>query len=506
LIFDLWLSVDAKRAVPKSQIKNLKSKIPMADPNADARQRELAATPVESHGLARRLGLFDATMIVMGGIIGSGIFINPYVVARQVHTPFLVLGAWLAGGAVALAGAFVYAELAARRPQVGGQYAYLRDAYHPAVAFLYGWALLLVIQTGGMAAVAVTFARYFGEITGTHAPDWAVAAATLGVLTVVNCLGVRAGSNVQSLLMVLKIAAMAALVVCGVFFVAEPRALTGPALDRPVSTDLLVGFGAAMTPVMFAYGGWQTASFVAGEMREPRRDLPRGLLIGVCGVVLLYALVNFAYLRALGVEGLAALGKPDNQVRPASDVMRLALGAPGAALIAVGIAVSTLGFLSQSMLTAPRVYFAMAEDGLFFRQVARLDARTRAPVVAIALQGALAAVIAFTGTYEQILNYVVSVDFIWFGLTAASLFVFRRHARFKDADEGSADASDDSAGGDSRVGFGVPGHPLTTALFVAACALIVAATVYKYPKNSAVGLALLATGVPVYFLWRGRGR
>src|SRR5215212_1459168 len=174
------------------------------------------------HGLARRLGLFDATMIVMGGIVGAGIFVNPHVVARQAHTPFLILGAWLAGGAVALAGAFVYAELAARRPEVGGQYAYLREAFHPSVAFLYGWALLLVIQTGGMAAVAITFARYFSELTRTSLPDWVVAAATLALLTVVNCLGVRSGSNVQSVLMVLKIAAIAALVGVGVFGTATP--------------------------------------------------------------------------------------------------------------------------------------------------------------------------------------------------------------------------------------------------------------------------------------------
>ncbi|HEX7312994.1 MAG TPA: amino acid permease [Pyrinomonadaceae bacterium] len=433
---------------------------------------------VRSHGLARRLGLFDATMIVMGGIVGSGIFINPYVVARQVHTPLLILGAWLAGGAVALAGAFVYAELAARRPEVGGQYAYLREAFHPGVAFLYGWALLLVVQTGGMAAVAVTFARYFAELTGTPLPDWVTAALTLGVLTLVNCLGVRAGSNVQSLLMVLKIVAVAALVCVGLFWVAEPRALTGgPLLDRPASLGLVAALGAALTPVMFAYGGWQTASFVSGEMRDPRRDLPRGLLLGVCGVILLYTLVNVACLRALGAEGLAATKTP------ATALMRLVLGETGARLIAVGIAVSTLGFLSQSMLTAPRVYFAMAEDGLFFRRVARVNPRTRAPVAAIALQGLTAAVIAASGRYEQILNYVVSVDFIWFGLTALSLFVFRRR------DEGGA-------------GFRVPGHPFTTALFAAACALIVAATFYQDTFNSTLGLAILATGIPVYFLWK----
>ena len=442
---------------------------------------------VGGRGLARRLGLFDATMIVMGGIVGSGIFMNTYVVARQVHTPFLILGAWLAGGADALAGAFVYAELAARRPEVGGQYAYLREAFHPSVAFLYGWALLLVVQTGGMAAVAVTFARDFAELTHTGLPEWAVAALTLALLTAVNCLGVRAGSNVQSLLMVLKILAIAALVGCGLFAVAAPRPLgAGPLLDRPASPGLLAALGAALTPVMFAYGGWQTAGFVSGEMREPRRDLPRGLLIGVCGVILLYTLVNVAALRALGAEGLAAT------TAPASAVMRLALGEAGAALIAVGIAVSTLGFLSQSMLTAPRVYFAMARDGLFFRGVARLSERTRAPVAAIALQGLFAAVIAASGRYEQILNYVVSVDFIWFGLTALSLFVFRRRAALR------ADGDDDGGG------FRVPGHPYTTALFAAACALIVAATLYQYPRNSALGFAILATGVPVYLLWRKR--
>jgi APA family basic amino acid/polyamine antiporter len=216
-------------------------------------------------------------------------------------------------------------------------------------------------------------------------------------------------------------------------------------------------------------------------MRAARRDLPRGLLLGVCGVVLLYTLVNVAALRALGAEGLAATKTP------ASTLMRLVLGEAGGRLIAVGIAISTLGFLSQSMLTAPRVYFAMAEDGLFFRAVGRLSERTRAPVVAIALQGALAAVIAVSGRYEQILNYVVSVDFIWFGLTALSLFVFRR-----------ARNADDKGGG-----FRVPGHPYTTILFAAACALIVVATFYQDPFNSALGLAILATGIPVYFLWSG---
>src|SRR5215212_5956826 len=242
-----------------------------------------AADGTAGPGLARSLGLFDATMIVMGGIVGSGIFVTPYVVARQVHTPALIVGAWLAGGLIALAGAFVYAELAARRPHVGGQYAYLRDAYHPAVAFVYGWALLLVIQTGGMAAVAVTFARYFREVTHVPLGEPVVAALALGLLVAVNCLGVRAGSSVQSAFMVLKIVAIAALIAAGIFFAGRPPA-AAPAAVRP-GHDTLLTFAAAMTPVMFAYGGWQTASFVAAEMRDPRRDLARGLLLGVLGVI-----------------------------------------------------------------------------------------------------------------------------------------------------------------------------------------------------------------------------
>ncbi len=425
--------------------------------------------------LARRLGLFDATLLVMGGIVGSGIFINPYVVARQVGTPALILGAWLVGGLIALAGAFVYAELASLRPQVGGQYAFLREAFSPGVAFVYGWCLLLVTQSGGMAAVAITFARYFLELAPLPVSEGAVAVAALAIPTVVNCFGVRSGSNVQSLFMVLKIGAIAALVACGWLLAGESRASLTPLLDRPPSPGLLAAFGAALIPVMFAYGGWQTSGFVAGELKHPERDMPRGLVLGVAGVVLLYVAVNLVCLRVLGPEGLAA------STTPASDVMRRALGPRGGAAIAVGIAVSTFGFLSQGILTAPRVYYAMARDGLFFAAVGWLHPRTRVPVVAIALQGVIAAVIALSGRYEQILNYVVSVDFIAFGLTGVALIVLR----------GRGEAGP----------FPTPGHPWTTAFFVASCWLVVLSTVYRYPANTVVGFLILGVGAVSYFLW-----
>jgi basic amino acid/polyamine antiporter, APA family len=436
-----------------------------------------------AHRLARRLGLFDATMLVMGGIVGAGIFVNPHVVARTVPHPALILGAWLAGGAVALAGAFVYAELAARRPEVGGQYAYLRDAFHPAVAFLYGWALLLVVQTGGMAAVAVTFARYFLELTGWPLAEWTVAAVALAALTAVNCAGVRAGGTLQSALMVLKIAAFVTLVCAGLTALAPAR-LTEPAAGAGgAGADQLLAFLAALTPVMFAYGGWQTASFVAAEMRDPRRDLARGLLYGVAGVIALYTLVNLVCVGVLGARTLA------ETPAPASAVMRLALGDAGARFIAAGVALSALGFLSQGMLTAPRVYFAMAADRLFFAPLARVHPKTRAPVWAVALQGALAILIAFVGRYEQILNYVVSVDFIFFGLTGLALFVFRRRATRDD---------------ELAAPFRAPGHPATTAFFVAACGAVVAATIYREPANSAAGLLILLAGVPAFLFRRAR--
>ena len=435
--------------------------------------------------LARRLGAFDATMIVMGGIIGAGIFVNPSVVARTVHTPPLVVGAWVAGGIIALIGAFVYAELARLRPNVGGQYAYIRDAYHPIVAFLYGWTLLLVVQTGGMAGAAIIFGRYTRELVGWALPEQAIAAIALGILTLVNCFGVRAGSNVQSALMLTKLAAIAMLIAVGLFVAAPASTVAAPSL--PNGTGGLAGFGAAMVPVLFAYGGWQTASFLSGEMRDSRRDLPRGLLIGVVGVITLYLAVTLVCLRALGMDGLAGTSTP------ASMVLRSALGDRGARLIAAGIAVSTVGFLSQSVLTAPRVYFAMARDGVFFKAVGRLDPRSRVPVVAIVLQGVWAAVIALTGKYDQILNYVVSIDVLFFGLTGASLIIFRRREK---------------AGtlGDAPNGIRVPGHPITTGIFVLSCWAICASTIVQYPANAGIGVGFLFVGAVVYAIWVRRGR
>jgi basic amino acid/polyamine antiporter, APA family len=444
-----------------------------------------SASSSPGSSLARHLGLFGTTMAVMGGIIGAGIFINPYLVAERVHTSFLILSVWIAGGLVALLGGFIYAELAGRLPVVGGQYAYLREALHPGVAFLYGWVLLLVIQTGGMAAVAVTFARYFLELTQWPINDSLIAASALAFLTAINCLGVRAGSRVQSAMTLTAIAAIGALELVSFLRSGPSQISFHPLLNQPPSLNLALAFGSAMTPVLFAYGGWQTSSFLGGEVRDPRKTLPRGLVLGVLGVIAVYTSVNFIYVRALGPVGLA------NATTPASTVMRGALGNRGGALIAAGIAFSAFGFLGQSILTAPRVYFAMSEDRVFFRSVAWVHPRTRVPVIAIALQGVWAILIALTGTYAQVVNYVVAMDSLFFGLTAVCLLLLRRR---------------DSSSASDVIDYRVPGHPWTTLLFIAAEWLVVLSTFARDPVRSFIGLGIALAGLPVYSFWRSQNR
>lgn len=438
--------------------------------------------------LAAKLGLFDATMIAMGGVIGSGIFVNPAVVARHLHSPVLILGAWLLGGVLALLGAMIYAELGAILPKVGGEYAYLSAGFHPIIGFLYGWFALLVINAGGTAAVSLVFAKYLSLLLPVAIPEPALAAGTILALAGVNCLGVRFGSNVQSALMILRAAAIVVLIAAGVGWYWHNSAATPlawrPVLDRPVSFDLGVAFGSGMIPVLFAYGGWQSASFLASEIREPRKNLPRALVLGTIGVIALYVGVTFACVAVLGPAGLAATSTP------ASDVMRRVLGTRGAAFMAVGIGISTLGFLSQSVLTYPRVFFAMAADGLFPSGVSRVHPRTQVPVVAILLASLLTVTVLLAGHYDAILVYVESMDGLFFGLSALTLFVLRR----RQMAEGVQSA------------FRAPGHPWTTIAFVAVNWLVVANSFYRYRANALLLLGILLAGVPTYFYWSSTKR
>lgn len=435
-----------------------------------------------------RLGTFSGTMLVVGGIIGAGIFLSPAVVAQRVGSASLTLGAWGLGAVVAIIGGFVYAELGARRPLTGGTYVYLRDAFGPLPAFLYGWALFLVIATGAIAAVAMTGASYLATLLSLDASmARPLAVGLIAVLTMLNILGVRIGATTGNVLTLLKLGAIAVLVFAALVLSPSHPAPVSPLATVPLVVPsggmaLILAMGAALVPVLFSYGGWQQTNAVAEELIDPRRTLPRALILGVLVVVATYMLVNLAYLRALGVAGLAA------SQAPAADAMFVYLGAPGRTLITCGIVASTVGFLGMVILMSARVYQAMAADGLFFRSMAELHPKTRTPVVALVAQCVVALVLLLSGTYGQLLDYVVFADWIFFGLTAAALFVLR--------------ARDARAGLHPTVR--VPLHPWTTLLFIVAALYVVFGSIRSNPMNALYGSGLIALGFPVFLYWRSK--
>ena len=421
-------------------------------------------------------------LLVVGSVIGSGIFRTPAVVAQRLHVPSLILAAWLLGGIVALFGAFVLGELAARRPDGSGAYAYLRDAFHPVVAFAYGWVALLGSFTGGLAAAAVLFAGYFLSLTGLAIAPALVAAVALAVLALVNSLGVRQGSNIQGVLTVLKVAALGGLVAAA--FVVHPTAHRQLVSTAGSPLGVASALAIAMIPILFTYNGAVVANFMSVEAKNVARSLPFGLWLGMTIVALIYVLVNAACIRVLGVNGLA------HTPVPVSAVLQVAAGPTGARLASLIVAVTTLGFMSNRMLTVPRLYHAMAQDGLFFRAVAWVNPRTRVPLIAIALQGIVAILIALSGSYDHILNYVVSTFYIFNGLFALALFVIRARNRH-------AWPIDPSA-------FRVPWHPVSTAIYLLASWGVAIATCVAYPRDGLVGLAIVLSAVPAYALWARR--
>jgi basic amino acid/polyamine antiporter, APA family len=427
--------------------------------------------------LSRCLGIWDVVLLTIGAVVGSGIFRVPSVVAQHAQTPELILFVWVAGGLIALSGALVFGELGARVPAHGGLYAYLRDAYHPAVGFAFGWMSLIV--SSGTAAAALTFATYFQALTGITMQANVIAALALLAITAINCLGCRQGTNSQNILVVLKIAAVASLIGFGLFVhPAYSGASPTPALAARAS-----GAASAMIPVLFAYVGWQSATYLAGEMKNPGTILPLGLFIGVATVAAIYILVNVVSLHALGARGLAASDAP------ASAILNLALGPIGKQAISLLVVISTLGLICNNLLAKPRLYHAMAEDGTLFDAIAWINPRTRAPVIAILLQGSAALLLTLSGTYENMIVYSTSLNFLFFGLAGIGLFILRSQSV-----------------PDRRALFMVPGHPVTTLLFIAAAFGVVIEAYINDPIHSAIGLALVLCGLPVYALSMYRHR
>ena len=454
-------------------------------PQLKSVRADTAGSTSDAGTYARRIGPFSGTMMVVGGIIGSGIFLNPALVAERARTVELTLAVWVLGGVIALLGALVFAELGARRPVAGGGYVYLRDAYGKLPAFLYAWTLLLVIATGAIAAVAVTFASYMATLAGLGpAARLPLAVGAIVLLSAVNYFGVRPGAITQNVLTVLKLGALGILVVAGLILAPVPLSSEQHLPAAPGGVVLAVG--AALVPVLFACGGWQQTNFVAEELIEPERNLPRALVAGVSMVVVVYLLANLAYLRTLGIAGLAASDAP------AADSMNALLGTPGRSLIAAGIAISTFGFLNLVILVSPRVYQAMARDGLFFPRLARLHPRYRSPSTAIVFQGVWAVMLTLTGRYGELLDYVVFGDWIFFTAVTSTVFVFRSRER-----RGLEP---------SELRFRMPAFPLVPVAFMLAALYVVAGSIASNPGNALKGTGLILLGVPVFlFFFKSSG-
>jgi APA family basic amino acid/polyamine antiporter len=426
---------------------------------------------------ARRLTLFDLVLVATGASIGSGIFRTPSQVASAVPAPAWMLFAWALGGAATLAGALTFAELGATMPRAGGQYVWLSEAYGDLVGFLYGWAYFLVVVTGAMAALAIVFAEYVGFFVPMDATGRTLlAVGALIALAGINVVGVRAAALVGDALTLMKLGALAVIVVLAFVFGGAGGGTSWRAGPAPTGSAL----GAAMIGVLWSYGGWQHGSFAAGEAKRPARDVPLGMILGTVIVTLAYVLANVAYLRLLPMTTLTS------SAHVASDAAQAAIGRAGGALVAAAIAASALGTAGIFTMTTPRVYWAMAERGLFFRGVAELHPRWRTPVRAILLQTAWAGVLVLAwGRFESLISYVLFVDWIFFGLTGAAVFVMRRRAGAPE-------------------GYRVPGYPIVPLAFVGLSAWFVGSTLWGQPKQALAGAALLALGLPVYRLWKKR--
>ena len=425
--------------------------------------------------LPRKLGLLDAAVIVVGTVIGSAIFLVPSSVARSLPSARLILLVWVVTGVLSFFGALAYAELGAMMPDTGGQYIYLREAYGPLVGFLSGWALFLVMQTGGIATLAAGFAIYLSSFVPLSPLLAKLASVMLiAVLSLANYRGVRLGAGVQRLFTFLKLAGLTVIVV---------SAFAGPRHVQVANTSTASGFswsnfGVAMIACLWAYEGWNCVSFVAGEVKRPERNLPLALGLGLTALIAIYLTANVAYMHVMTVPEIAATK------RVAAASATLTLGPAGATLVSLTILLSIIGASNGNILTSSRIYFAQARDGLFFRAVGKVHPRFQTPYVSLLVQGIWASVLAVSGSYEDLFSYVVFTAWIFYGMTVLGVIVLRRNAP------------------DLPRPYRMWGYPVTPLAFAAIAFWFVINTIITTPRSSLIGLAIVASGVPVYYIWR----
>jgi APA family basic amino acid/polyamine antiporter len=458
--------------------------------------------PEHTPKLLRQLGLFDSTMMMMGIVIGSGIFLTTGIMAKSIPSAGLILLAWIIGGLVILAGAITYAELGAAMPDAGGQYVYLREAYGPLFGFLFGWKLFLVNMTGSIAALGVAFAVYFGyffpslstqrELFGTTisflgksfthsiSAGQIVAVLIILIFSLFNYIGVVFGKKVQNVLTVIKIVTMMAIIVFGLTLG------RGNPIDLSLNpsglslTQILMGFGVALIAISWAFDGWNNINYVAGEIKKPQRNLPLALLIGTAGITFLYIFMNLVYLNALSIPEMTGV------VRVAEKSATALFGTRAAALVSVVVILSVLGAMNGAIFAGARVYYAMAKDKLFFQRVGRLHTRFRTPAFAILIQAVWSCVLALTGTFEQLFTYAMFIGVLFWVIAAGAVFTLRK--KYPDL---------------SRP-YKTWGYPVVPLLFILALSGVLLNALVEKPVESLIGLIFTVVGIPFYYVWKRR--
>jgi len=422
--------------------------------------------------LPRRLGLLDSSAIVVGTIIGSGIFVVPNLVARSLPSETAILAVWIFTGILSFFGALAYAELGAMMPATGGQYVFLREAYGPLFGFLCGWTYFFVVISAAIAWLAITFATYLGYFVPlTPLLAKTVAVILIAAITLVNYRGVTLGAAVQKAFTLLKVGGLAVLVIAAFLSPARPASVSAEAVT-------LSGFGVAMIACLLSYDGWVALSFVAGEVKDPKRTLPLALALGLGLAIAIYVLANAAYLRVLTVAEIAAAP------RVGALVAERTMGTLGGSFVSLTILLSIIGAINGWSMAAPRIYFAQAQDGLFFRRFAAIHPRYQTPHLAILMFGAWSALLATTGTYETLASYAMFAAWVFYGLTAMAVLALRRRQP------------------DRPRPYRMTGYPITLLVFAAVALGFVVNTFVATPGPAAIGTLLILAGIPVYFIWK----
>jgi APA family basic amino acid/polyamine antiporter len=466
-------SVDDQTAIPVLKSASGSTPSPNTLPAQSDPGRPQAA-------LRRILGLRDLVLLIVGTVIGSGIFLVPGAILRLLgNSVGLAIAVWLTGGLLSFLGALTYGELSALKPEAGGLYVYIRDCFGPFLSFLFGWTLFFVTSSGSVATLAVAFSNYLAEFIPLN--PWmakAVSVLVIAVIAIVNVRGTRHSANLQNLTTTIKVLAILAMSTALLVFGKNTVSPFGSSSPSRNGGSLVFGFGLAMISVLWAYEGWQYATFAAGEAVDAQRNYPRAFVVGTGILIFIYVFANVGYIAAIGASGVAGSN------RVAAFALATVFNPAVAKLVTIAILISIFSAANSVILTSPRVYYAMAKDGLFFKRLSEVHPRFGTPAFAVIVAAAWSAVLAASGTFEQLLTYVIFIGWIFYGLAAASLFVYRRR----------------SAGGFSA--YRVPGYPVTPLLFIAAAAALALNTVITQPALAVIGLGIVLAGAPAYAIWR----